>query len=176
MLDQHDVSPFLQADVVPLDVSAAPERQQGQQQQLRSTSSKASKHRTPSVFARMFCCSAPVPYDPEDQHTGELNGPGSLPMQQSLRSHHSWGKVYTHSEKHLQAYPSSEYHDARSNASIASDLTPQHSLECASPSPAGVFEHQQYRGIDQQASVPQELPHWVPPQPLLFAREFFWIH
>jgi hypothetical protein len=163
VLDQHDESPFLQADVVPFDVTAVSERQQQGQQQLKS-----SKRRTPGAFARMFCCSAPIAYEPADQDTEDLQGTGSLLMQQSIRSQPSWGKVYAHADKqHLQAYPSTEYHDARSNAS---DLTPQHSLERASPAP-GVFE-QQYRGIDQQASVPQEVPHWVPAQPLLFAREY----
>lgn len=164
VLDQHDESPFLQANMVPLDVTTVSERQQQGQQQLKS--SKGSKRRTPSAFARIFCCSAPIAYDPADQHTEDLDV-GSLPMQQSICSQHSWGKVLNADKQHLQAYPSSEYYDARSNAS---DLTPQHSLERASPAPA-VYEQQQYRRIDQQASLSQELPHWVPPQPLLFARE-----
>lgn len=155
--DQHDLSPFLQADVVPADVTPRPQQPQQQQQHPKQT--QHSSRKTPRAFARLFCCTAPATHENTDYY---VNGVKAAPSPlQSIRSQHSWGRVHAHADKqHLQAAPSSEYYDARSQAS---DITPQHSLERSSPAPSG---------LAQQYSVPQELPHWVPPQPLLFAREF----
>jgi hypothetical protein len=167
--DQLDMSPFLQAVVVPADVitprphakqQLQPWEQPQKQQQRQQGRSKA-----PSALARLFCCTAPSALEgPEQQHIPDVK-PAASPMQ-SLRSQHSWGKVFAEKHhQHLHTAPSSEYYDARSNAS---DLTPQHSLEHAGS--VGAPE-QAHRGLEQQHSAGYERPHWVPPQPLLFARK-----
>lgn len=156
------MSPFLQAVVVPPDVTPRPQAKQQLQRPWEQPHKQQQHRKAPSALARLFCCTAPSALENTEQQVDDAK-PAASPMQ-SIRSQHSWGKVFA-DKHHLHPAPSSEYYDARSNAS---DLTPQHSLEYAGS--VGAPE-QAHRGLEQQHSASYERPHWVPPQPLLFARK-----
>lgn len=163
--DQLDMSPFLQAVVVPADVPPQPQAKQQLQQPWERPQKQQQQRlkKTPSALARLFCCTAPSALENTEQQQVDEPRPAASPMQ-SIRSQHSWGKVFQ-DKHHLHPQASSEYYDARSNAS---DLTPQHSLEYAGSVGAPEQAHSR---LEQQHSAGYERPHWVPPQPLLFARK-----
>jgi hypothetical protein len=176
MIDQlvvSDVSPFAEPC---MDAPVATPKPQHQHQQVQQ------RRKAPGPLSRLLlCCTAPSVVDPvaaEHPTNSYIRVAEHVasPLQSPMRSQASWGKVFAE-KQHLQStysVASSEYYDARSTCS---DITPQHSLDRASPLPAGVVEGW-HRGVDQQQQAvqvpqtPQELPHWVPPQQLLFARKF----
>jgi hypothetical protein len=176
VLDQRDESPFAGADVcVPADVQATSvQHQQQLTKQSQNSSSIKQKQNKPSVFARLFCCTAVAQEDADVPSAGIKQGSVPNSPLASIRSQHSWGRVFAE-KHHLQPSHSrtsteyTEYHDARSHCS---DITPQQSIEQNSPRMQGSPRHAAI--AEQQhttADVQEERPHWVPPYPLLFARE-----
>lgn len=162
VLDQEDISPFANSQLALVDVRpCAPQNQQQPKQHTR---------RKLFLVTRLLCCTASV--QDECEHPGRFDKVvrAGTPLP-GIPSQHSWTRVTAQAHDKLLpmlSRASTEYHDAHSTAS---DLTSQHSHEQLLFSPSGALEQHQ-PGLDQLVGTIPERPHWVPSEPLLFAREY----